>query len=1110
MASTPTPEGWTELPAFDRLGVPVRMFSSDVSGLRVCLLNCEGPLVSGYTVLATEATTNEYAHRHDGLPHTLEHLVFLGSELYPFKGVLDKLANRCLAQGTNAWTDVDHTAYTITTAGSEGFLNLLPIYMDHVLFPTLTGEAFTTEIHHVTEEGDDKGVVYCEMQGRENTGESLVDRACLDQLYPDPLCGYNAETGGTMEQLRGCTNSAIQRYHKEYYRTDNCCLVVTGGVDAGALLAALSSTEAKVAATKAAEPDAEQLPRPWARAVEAGWEGGSTELEFPSEDESTGFVCLCWRGPQYAEFEEKLARKLLWSYLSDSAVSPLQKAFVECDGALAGDVGAVAETFSTGYEQLWFSDCDTATLAEIPAAFEKMLAEQAAAGVDMERMATVMSRYKRRYLSAMEDSPADQLLWPVVKHFLYTNKAPAEEMDELNTASDTLGTLATIQAGYDAAKWLALLNTALVAAPKSVVIGRPSAAKATSSSTREEARVKAQAEALGAEALKMKGEVLAAAVAKNETPPPEELLASLPIPDASKVSSVACTTAIEEAAADGAVVVEGPAADELRAHLEATKPADGGLSSAAGVQWTHVASVFVKVEAALDGSRLPTALRLCLPLLLESVFKLGVMGADGVLTPAEEVIEALQRDTVSFAGSVGRYGSTFTPGSFGANAVFFSVKAEATELSTAIGWLHKLLYRTVLDPAVLKVQAAKLLTEIPSMKREPGAMAGALITEEIFGADAPTNHAPLNMIRQADYLKTCVAALEAGGEAADAVVAELEACRTMLTDPCTTRWHVATDILKIPAPHAALAEVLPPPVTEAQLLAREADPTAPSFEQIRSSAYACKAEGYTPCRKVLGLSTAENSTLRQSAAGLGAHHPDLPALLVAIEYLTGLEGDFWCKIRGLGLSYGYGISNSCESERLSFNLSRSTDPVEAHKAAAAIIAGYGEGGTETITDTALESTKSSVVFEIIEGADTKSAAVGQAWSHLFSGKTASYEKDIMSAVLGVTTEQALTALRTHLVPLFDTASSTLIVVVPTNKVESVSAAFDAEVVKEDDLGASFPSLCVAGAGTPPAAAEQAAPAAAAAKVAAAKGGLVFGWANKGCDCPRCDKPAPAV
>ena len=58
--------------------------------------------------------------------------------LLTLQGLLDLLANRCLAQGTNAWTATDHTAYTMETAGSEGFLNLLPIYLDHVLYPTLT------------------------------------------------------------------------------------------------------------------------------------------------------------------------------------------------------------------------------------------------------------------------------------------------------------------------------------------------------------------------------------------------------------------------------------------------------------------------------------------------------------------------------------------------------------------------------------------------------------------------------------------------------------------------------------------------------------------------------------------------------------------------------------------------------------------------------------------------------------------------------------------------------------------------------------------------------------------------------------------------------------
>lgn len=156
------------------------------------------------------------------------------------------LANRCLAQGTNAWTDTDHTCYTMTTAGCDGFLTLLPIYLDHVLYPTLTvsqisvyihrcthifsnswrdtvtelviflcnfvlqDSAFLTEVHHVNEEGEDAGVVYCEMQARENSGESRSHLAMLRALYPGH-CGFKSETGGLMANLRdSCNNIKVQ------------------------------------------------------------------------------------------------------------------------------------------------------------------------------------------------------------------------------------------------------------------------------------------------------------------------------------------------------------------------------------------------------------------------------------------------------------------------------------------------------------------------------------------------------------------------------------------------------------------------------------------------------------------------------------------------------------------------------------------------------------------------------------------------------------------------------------------------------------------------------------------------------------------------------------
>ena len=54
----------------------------------------------------------------------------------------------------------------------------------------------------------------------------------------------------------------------------------------------------------------------------------------------------------------------------------------------------------------------------------------------------------------------------------------------------------------------------------------------------------------------------------------------------------------------------------------------------------------------------------------------------------------------------------------------------------------------VLDPAVLRVQLAKLLAEVPNERRDPGAMAAALHDEAVYGA-AESNHAPTNLIRSA-------------------------------------------------------------------------------------------------------------------------------------------------------------------------------------------------------------------------------------------------------------------------------------------------------------------------------------------------------------------------
>ncbi|KIH59803.1 peptidase, M16 family [Ancylostoma duodenale] len=171
---------WTKSELLMNGTIAVSLYRSRRSKLAVAIGDVPGPMVKGCISFATEADSD------DGLPHTLEHLVFMGSKKFPFKGFLDIVANRCLAQGTNAYTDQDRTVYTLSTDSH-----------------------FATEVHHINGKGEDAGVVYCEMQDDESNMESLVDRKKKEVLYPtnNPYC---VDVAGRLKTLREtCTPDRV-------------------------------------------------------------------------------------------------------------------------------------------------------------------------------------------------------------------------------------------------------------------------------------------------------------------------------------------------------------------------------------------------------------------------------------------------------------------------------------------------------------------------------------------------------------------------------------------------------------------------------------------------------------------------------------------------------------------------------------------------------------------------------------------------------------------------------------------------------------------------------------------------------------------------------------
>jgi Zn-dependent M16 (insulinase) family peptidase len=111
----------------------------------------------------------------DGCAHSLEHLIFHGSEAHPYTDSLYSIASRYFTATLNAFTRQNCTQYSIQTAGEYSFLKMLPIYVEHILYPCLAHNDFITEVFHVDHDGHDAGVVYSEVQGKGITSAAVME-----------------------------------------------------------------------------------------------------------------------------------------------------------------------------------------------------------------------------------------------------------------------------------------------------------------------------------------------------------------------------------------------------------------------------------------------------------------------------------------------------------------------------------------------------------------------------------------------------------------------------------------------------------------------------------------------------------------------------------------------------------------------------------------------------------------------------------------------------------------------------------------------------------------------------------------------------------------------
>ncbi|EHY52462.1 hypothetical protein ABEF95_014949 [Exophiala dermatitidis] len=970
----------------------ITQYESERTGMRVVVVDQQGPKLHGFFVLATEI------HDDSGAPHTLEHLCFMGSKNHKYKGFLDKLATRAYS-GTNAWTATDHTAYTLETAGWAGFAQILPVYLEHVILPTLTDAGCTTEVYHIDGNGHDAGVVYSEMQGVQNTASELIELQAKRILYPEGV-GFRYETGGMMEQLRVLTAERIREFHREMYQPKNLCLALFGEVDHDELLAILDEFETSIM-NDIPSPDA-PFRRPWIESKQAPPLPASTlqRVEFPEEDESFGEVDIRFLGPDCADSISTAALNVVLLYLAGSPAALLDNTIVEKE-QLASGVYYQIDSRPRTEISFSMSSVETGRLEEVERRFFGVLKGAMEKPLDMKFMKDCIDRQVRTYKFNAESSPTAFADY-IIADYLY-GKRDGSTLDQLKSLAQYTETLTS----WSEQQWKDFIKKYISDAPHVSILGVPSARLSEKLKTEEAQRLEQQKERLGPEGLKKMQEKLDRAKAENDRPIPRELLAQFKVPSPDTIHFVNTS-----GARAGLALEIGKPKTRFQQTID-----NDSRDMPLFLDFQHIPSNFARVHLIISTEILPDELRPLLSIYMEAFFNLPIKRGEETVD-FERVVTELERDTVGY--SIDAASNLGNP-----EGIKISFQVEIERYDVAVKWLSELLFHSIFDIERLKAINARLLADVPDAKRNGDDMLSA-VDRMIHLAPKSIGRARSTLVR-ALYLKRIKQLLWRDPES---VVQRFEQLRQNLCRFENFRILVITDLDKVKNPVSTWQSFLKElePKSELTPIGRRIDRLSEAGKKPGQLAY------------VVPMPTIDSSFAYASARGPTSwDDPKMPAVMVAMAYMNAVEGPLWAAVRGTGLAYGTSMGYDLESGNVYLDVYRSPDAYKAYEASRKVVEGHMTGEIE-FDALMLEGAISSIVVAFANEQHTLASAAGASFIRsVMKGLPEDHMERLLKKVRAIEIDDIKDALKTVVYNMFTPGMADIIVTCAPGLKEAISA-----------------------------------------------------------------------
>ncbi|CAD5233463.1 unnamed protein product [Bursaphelenchus xylophilus] len=991
--------------------IPVTVYRSERTGLHIALAQTKGPAVSCQINFATETETD------DGLPHTLEHLVFMGSKSFPFKGGLDLLSLNAMAvDGTNAFTAQDHTGYTVKTMGAQGMQQFVHIYCDHLLNPLLTPQNYKTEVYHITPEGIDAGVVYSEMQEHENMLECIVHRQRLAAIFPENPC-FRVETGGRLKEIRElCSLERVRNYHQRYYHLKNMWIYLCGAVNPEEMFKTID----KIDAAPENAPPAE-FTRPFSNCRIPDIKHDRSKpfvVKGPADQEDEGVVEIGFLGRSASDSEWLTAVEILGSYLTKTTSAPLQKEMVLAADPYCESVYMGMDVLPRVEVSFDFSGVPVEKLDQIQERFFKIIREHTTADkLDLERLRYIIERKIKKLYSKLESSVASTVFDRLAQFQLYADSHTNQKhFDSVMNPIPTLEKLLEKPIEF----WAEICQE-LFKDNCAVVIGKADPKMAEDLNKAEEKRLKELAENLdkyGCHVLEKDAEEenkvpILSAVERSKTLQKFDLF------------NVNSTVLLPR-------TIESSKVEKDWTKQANEKVAINELPFTAVIH--DVDSNFVRTLFMFDLKHVPLKLRKYLMVFTDLLFSSPAI-VDGQQLTDKQVADLFTKEVMDKSCDMG----------FLQNYLhFFHLYLEmpSDEFHLLPKWTEIILNNTIFERKKVLSIVKNLASGASSSKRD-----GFTMCQNIMHS--------LNNVKEHEsrwhedvvlekFHRDLAKTLEKNTPEAQSVIDDLnELRREILKAPLNA--HLICDPRKLDAKKKIDSkswEFLDP------TLRKESPAAKIQFDREEDVA---RFKIWTPAQQVIKVDSSDSSYFMQRV--LCEHNygsAEHVALVLWSNYLSMMEGVLWKEVRGNGFAYGANLYISPDHQSMTLNLYRCSRIVEAYEASKAAVLKVFD---ENLIDSELyESAKRGCVSNIMSKYESlKSTATLTAFNDMRGLKMEDIESlthKVWDADMNASFELAKPFIR----KLFDDSHCLRAIACPSNKLEEVKNVFpDIKTITVTDL-----------------------------------------------------------